>query len=249
MNIESASATRASPGEGTNEDAVLEDSVRGVFAVADGLGGSRQGEVASRIAVDVLRSELGSRPMDRRPADGMEALRDAFVRANADLLSAGDRAGHRMQTTLTAAVVAGPTLLLAHVGDSRAYLVRDGRATRLTDDDRLVAEMVRDGLMSESEAGRHPHRTVLSGCLGQFDRFRLQAREVPLEPGSVVMLCTDGVTEALSDDRIGECLRRASSARGAAERLVDEAAAHVGDDVTALVLRVTEDPSAAEHSA
>ncbi|MFO7956148.1 MAG: protein phosphatase 2C domain-containing protein [Candidatus Brocadiia bacterium] len=242
MNLESASATRAGPGDGTNEDAVLEDPVRGVFAVADGLGGSRRGEVASRIAIDVLRSELGGMSMDRPPADGMDVLKEAFVRANADLLAAGDRAGHRMQTTLTAAVVAGGSLFLAHVGDSRAYLMRDGRATRLTEDDRLVAEMVRDGLMSESEAGRHPHRTVLSGCLGQFDRFRLQAREVPLEPGSLVMLCTDGVTEALSDDRIGECLQRASSAREAAERLVDEAATHVGDDMTAVVLKVPEGP-------
>jgi len=227
-----ADGARSDVGRGRpdNEDSVLVDRDHHLYAVADGMGGHRAGEVASATAIEALKnSYAGGRPLDQ----AVEAANAAvFAKAAADDALRG------MGTTLTAlAVEDGHTALLGHVGDSRAYLMRDGAVTQVTDDHSLVEQLVREGRLSPEEAQHHPQRAIITRALGVDAQVEVDVYRVELEPGDRLLICSDGLTNMLSDDTIALTLRRHVDPQQAADTLVDMANQAGGDDnITVVVL-------------
>ena len=204
-----------------------------LIAVADGMGGHKGGGTASRMAVDALRA-VGS---TSDPADLLTALRDA----NTAIATAADADPELegMGTTATAGLVDAGVLYLVHVGDSRAYLARAGRMIQITDDHSIVAEMVRRGALSPSDAEQHPARHVITRARGVDTDVQIDALRVDLEPGDVVLLCTDGLSGPVDDDEILEVLEQSGSLQDAAKGLVARANAAGGpDNVTVVLARV-----------
>ena len=220
----------------TNEDIFV--VAPPLFAVCDGMGGAQAGEVASGLAAETLAAAVA----DGRPllAAAEQANAAVFQCANDDI----DHSG--MVTTLTAVVLEGDTGHFAHIGDSRAYLLRDGALEQLSDDHSLVGEMVRDGRLSEEEAASHPHRSILSRALGTEPLARIDEFEVDLRAGDVLLLCSDGLSGAVPAEAISKALGRADP-DDAAAKLIAEARKHGGpDNITAVVLRLDE-PRAADE--
>ena len=171
------------------------------------------------------------------PADLLTALRDA----NTAIATAADADPELegMGTTATAGLVDAGVLYLVHVGDSRAYLARAGRMIQITDDHSIVAEMVRRGALSPSDAEQHPARHVITRALGVDTDVQIDALRVDLEPGDVVLLCTDGLSGPVDDDEILEVLEQSGSLQDAAKGLVARANAAGGpDNVTVVLARV-----------
>ena len=213
-----------------NEDACAAGA--GFLAVADGMGGHRAGEVAAALALASVQQALPP----ELPVQ--EAVRRLFARAQRTIQEEArrraDRAG--MGTTLTAAWLVDGRAVIGHVGDSRAYLVRDGRAWQLTEDHSVVAELVRNGSLSAQEALQHPHRHVLTRSLGGPGEVEVDVVEVPLQAGDRLVLCTDGVSTAVTEAELARVVGSAASAEAAAQALVQLAAAGgSADDMTAVV--------------
>ena len=216
-----------------NEDAYLVDDAMGLVAVADGMGGHRGGEVASATALEALRAAVSSgRPLRDAVEDANRAV---FEKASTDDSLRG------MGTTLTAATLAaGDTLLVGHVGDSRAYLLRDGELRQLTTDHSLVEELVRDGRLTPDEAAVHPQRSIITRALGVDSTVDVDVYPVELVPGDVLLFCSDGLTGMLQPDLIAGELRREDDPARAATKLVDAANAAGGEDnITVVVVAVT----------
>jgi protein phosphatase len=216
-----------------------------LLLVADGMGGHRAGCYASALAVatveDFLRNSLG-RP-GRPEGEGLlDALCDAVRKADERVTEAARRRPefHGMGTTLTLALVAGADLLVAHAGDSRCYLQRGGALRRLTEDHNLAGEMVRNGCLAAREAPRHQFRHVLTNAVGGPPGVRVEANRARLRPGDWVLLCTDGLTEMVTDEAIAAALRDETDPRRACERLVASANLAGGkDNVTVVAARLT----------
>ena len=215
-----------------NEDRALAGP--DVIAVADGMGGASAGEVAADMAVERMSTLNG-------PFGG-EELAGAIERANAEIFAAAaaDPAKAGMGTTITAGAVEDGTLELAHVGDSRAYLWRDGELSQVTHDHSVVAELVRRGTLTPEEATRHPHRNVITRALGAEEEVEVDRVSVDLRPGDVVLLCSDGLTSHLSDDQIESVLREGGTLRAISDRLVRRTNQAGGtDNVTVVLARVS----------
>jgi serine/threonine protein phosphatase PrpC len=213
-----------------NEDAYLAEDP--LFAVADGMGGHRGGEVASRLALETLES-LFKRGEGALPEQVQEANRAVFERSSSDRAVAG------MGTTLTAAVVEDDRVRLAHVGDSRAYLLRDGELRMLTEDHTLVHRMVQQGEITEAEAERHPQRSVVTRALGVELSVPVDEVVVDLRPGDRLLICSDGLTSMVDDGSIARVLVDVLDPQLAAEALVRAANEAGGvDNVTVVVLAV-----------
>ena len=212
-----------------NEDGMLVNDDLGLLAVADGMGGHQGGEVASTTALDSLRTSIASGTAIR---EAIEAANDAvFARAAADPELSG------MGTTLTAATLApGNTLILGHVGDSRAYLLRDGEMRQVTEDHSLVEEMVRDGRLTREQAAHHPQRSIITRALGVDPGVDVDVEPIELQDGDRLLLCSDGLTTMVPQDQIEEILRGTPDPGVAADQLIDAANAAGGDDnITAVV--------------
>jgi PPM family protein phosphatase len=226
-----------------NEDALLVcDSV---FAVADGMGGHLAGEVASETALEPVR-ELEGRVFAESD-EAIAALRDAVVAANERVSELADQepAYRGMGTTLTAALMEGRRLHIAHVGDSRAYLLRDGHFSQLTDDHTLVQHLIDEGQLTREEAARHPQRSIITRAIGVSRELEVDSMSLELIPSDQVLLCSDGLTGVVSDATIAEVLATADGAEAAVRQLVDLANEAGGpDNITVLLLRY-EDPDAA----
>jgi protein phosphatase len=225
-----------------NEDAyVLEPPL---FAVADGMGGAQAGEIASRIAASVLR--------DSAERFGEDSVSTLIQEANRRVYEAAatDEARSGMGTTITAALVEDGTVRIGHVGDSRAYRIRDGKLEQLTEDHSLVAELVRSGRLSPEEADAHPQRSVITRALGtdpdvDVDTFTVEAR-----PGDVFMICSDGLTSMVDDEAILEIVERNRVSLDQATRaLVDAANRGGGEDNITIVAFEIGDPAAGETEA
>ncbi len=217
-----------------NEDSFLVEQP--LFVVADGMGGHRGGEVASSLALDTIQS-LFVRNEGSLVGQVEEANRAVFERSQADRNVAG------MGTTLTAALVDGDRVQLAHVGDSRAYLFHDHDLTLLTEDHTLVHRMVMDGEITEAEAEVHPHRSILTRALGVDGRVKVDESTIEVAPGDRILLCTDGLTGMVGEEQIRTILDSTpGDAQGAVERLINEANRAGGvDNITAVVLDFTDD--------
>ena len=215
----------------TNEDTVV--AAPPLFAVCDGMGGALAGEVASGIAADVLEAAV---------AEGLE-LTAAAQRANAAVYArAQEDAAHAgMGTTLTALLLDGAVGRIVHVGDSRAYLLREGELTQITADHSMVAELMRTGRLTEAEAATHPHRSVLTRALGTEAEVQLDEYAVDLLPGDVLLLCSDGLSGPVSAATIARSLA-ATDPDEAARRLVREARRRGGpDNISVVVVRLAGD--------
>ena len=226
-----ATGARSDVGRGRpeNEDSFLVDPEHQLYAVADGMGGHRAGEVASATAIETLMAAyLGGQPVDQ-----------AVEAANAAVFSkaAADDALRGMGTTLTAIAVRDGTALFGHVGDSRAYLLRDAAVTQVTDDHSLVEQLVREGRLTPEEAQRHPQRAIITRALGVDADVDVDTYRVDLVPGDRLLICSDGLTNMLSDDTIAGTLRRHADPQQAADTLVDMANQAGGDDnITVVIL-------------
>lgn len=224
-----------------NEDRALG---RGpVIAVADGMGGAKAGEVAAQMAVDEVAAL--SEPVSP------DEVRSAIRRANGAIFDLAhtdpDKAG--MGTTLTAALLSGAALAVLHVGDSRAYLWRAGELTQITDDHSVVAELVRRGSLSPAEAEVHPHRNVITRALGAEREVTPDIVTQPLEPGDVILLCSDGLSSYVGDAAIAGALEAAPDLNAAARELVALANRAGGaDNVTVVLARAGSADGAAAPS-
>jgi len=228
MNVRVGAATDIGRVREGNEDSFL--AREPLFAVADGMGGHLGGEVASRLALETVERLFEERA-GSLTEQVEEANRAVFERSQQDRGVAG------MGTTLTAALVEGERVRLAHVGDSRAYLFREGVLHRLTEDHTLVHRMVQEGEITEAEAERHPHRSVLTRALGVDPGVRVDEGYVRISPGDRLLLCTDGLTGMVPERRIGTVLGDVADPQQAADRLVSEANAAGGvDNITVIVL-------------
>jgi serine/threonine protein phosphatase PrpC len=211
-----------------------------VFAVADGLGGHQGGEVASAAAVEPLARLDGHEFTD--PSEAAEALANAIHEANQAILdrAAGDPSLYGMGTTVTAAAVAGDHLQLAHVGDSRAYLFRDGSFDQVTTDHTVVGELVRRGRLTAAQAAVHPERSILTRAVGLDPRIPVDTPDpIDLHPGDQVLLCSDGLTEVVPDPGIAEILTAQPDGHAACQALIDTANSNGGpDNITVVLLRV-----------
>ena len=242
MRLSSFAGTDVGLARSGNEDSHLRG--RTVFAVADGLGGHQGGEVASAMAVEPLAALDGRAFADADEA--AEALTAAIRAANQAILQRGrsDPELWGMGTTVTAAAVAHDRVLqLAHVGDSRAYLLRKGAPLRqLTTDHTVVAEAVERGLLTRQQAAIHPQRGVVTRAVGLDPDVLVDLPEpLELEPGDQVLLCSDGLTEVVDDDQIAGVLAEQVDGGDACGTLIAAANRAGGpDNVTVVLLRVAD---------
>jgi protein phosphatase len=213
-----------------NEDAYVCDPP--LFAIADGMGGAQAGEIASHLAAtSVQHAERDGASDDRVEQLIQDANRSVYERARTDESTSG------MGTTMTVALVDGDLVRIGHVGDSRAYIVRDHSLEQLTEDHSLVGELVRSGRLSPEEAEDHPHRSVITRVLGTDPEVDVDAFSVEAKPGDLFMLCSDGLTSMVDDGRILELIEEHSGDVQATGRaLVDEANANGGEDNITVIL-------------
>ena len=207
-----------------NEDAyVIEPPL---FAVADGMGGAQAGEVASRLAAAAVKESGAERGGETRIVSLIqEANRRVYDRSTADPNVSG------MGTTMTVALVESGQVAFGHVGDSRAYLIRDGALEQLTEDHSLVAELMRSGKLSPEEAQTHPQRSVITRALGTDPDVDVDTFTIAAEVGDVFLLCSDGLTTMVSNDNILDLVERNRGDMEAALRaLVREANRGGGED-------------------
>ena len=215
-----------------NEDSLVVQPP--LYVVADGMGGHAAGEVASEIAVQVIAERAPSTP------DGAE-LSAAVGAANEEiLLAARDGRGRDgMGTTVTAAILEGERLVIAQVGDSRAYLLHQGRLQQLTRDHSLVADMIEAGRLTPEEARVHPGRSVITRALGSVEGTQPDIYELNVEAGDRLLLCSDGLTGMVRDAEIEKILSHVHDPQQCASQLTDEALAAGGhDNVTVVVVDV-----------
>jgi serine/threonine protein phosphatase PrpC len=231
-----------------NEDSLLARSP--LFVVADGMGGAQAGEVASRIAIESFQPGL---PDASQPELALADLaRAANTRIHELSHANAEQAG--MGTTLTAVYVGEQEVAIAHVGDSRAYCLRDGELQRLTDDHSLVDELMRQGRLTPEEAVEHPQRSVITRALGPESMVEVDTRSVRARPGDVYLLCSDGLTTMIGEGQIAEVLLAHPRLRDAGEALIAAANEAGGrDNITVLLLRledvqVGQTPSLEDHA-
>jgi PPM family protein phosphatase len=219
-----------------NEDSFVIDDRLALYAVADGMGGHLAGEVASATAIEALRAAIASG----------QAIDAAIVGANTAVFEKArtDREMTGMGTTLTAAVILGEsTLLIGHVGDSRAYRIRDGAIEQLTEDHSLVEELVREGRLTPEEAEVHPQRSIVTRAIGidpdvDVDLYTIEART-----GDRLLICSDGLSDRLRDQEVLRIASMETDPRLAADRLVDAANEAGGEDnITVLIIDVLDAP-------
>ena len=226
-----------------NEDAFYVEGA--VFAVADGMGGAQAGEVASQLAADAFESA------PRADESAESYLRSIAEAANEQIhnLAQHDSSHSGMGTTLTAALVEGDEVSFAHVGDSRAYVLRDGELRLLTSDHSLVEELRRQGRLTEAQAEDHPQRSIITRALGPEAEVEVDTLTFSARPDDVFLICSDGLTTMVKDERIAAVLGSAASLDEAARQLVAEANEAGGrDNITVVAFRLeqAEEVAAAE---
>jgi len=216
-----------------NEDSLLARAP--LFVVADGMGGAQAGEVASRIAVESFEPGL---PETSHPElELAELARAANARIHELSHSNAEHAG--MGTTLTAVYVGEQEVAIAHVGDSRAYCLRDEQLLRLTDDHSLVDELLRQGRLTPEEAVEHPQRSVITRALGPEGKVEVDTRSFQARAGDVYLICSDGLTTMISEEQIAAALRAHTRLRDAGEALIAAANQAGGrDNITVLLIRL-----------
>ncbi|HYT52658.1 MAG TPA: Stp1/IreP family PP2C-type Ser/Thr phosphatase [Gaiellaceae bacterium] len=220
-----------------NEDAYVVEPP--LFAIADGMGGAQAGELASSLAAGAVREdEAAAGRGERRVAELIqEANRRVYERSSQDAAASG------MGTTMTVAFVGEANVAFGHVGDSRAYLIRDGKLEQLTEDHSLVAELVRSGKLSPEEAETHPQRSVITRALGTDPDVDVDTFSIETAPGDLFMLCSDGLTSMVEDDVILRTIEKnRDNLQTAAKALIRGANKGGGEDnITVVFFEIGED--------
>jgi protein phosphatase len=250
MEIKAHGLTHVGKQRQHNEDAFLVADEAKLYLVADGMGGHAAGEIASRIAVDSIsefilhtKEDDGTWPhaYDEHYTRSTNRLMAAVRLANTRVLEAmrKDARLRGMGTTVVACLAEEGTMSVAHVGDSRAYLVRDGRLSRLTNDHSWVFEQVQAGMLTEEEAEKHPLRNVITRALGGALQVSPDASEVASKPGDVYLLCSDGLTGMLPEEEILRVVNdNIDDLERACQELIDRANERGGlDNVTAILVK------------
>lgn len=219
-----------------NQDQLLVDEQRDVYAIADGMGGHAAGEVASSIAIQALAETIKNNSEEEANQFLVDAFQEGNRRICESVLARGEWRG--MGTTIVALVRREDRVIIGHVGDSRSYVLRDGALIQLTDDHSWVAEQVRMGLLTNEEAHKHPMRNIVTRAMGNRLELEVDVSERPIHPGDVFLLCSDGLNSMLGDEQISEILsRHQDDPVEACRALIDAANEHGGDDnITVIVL-------------
>jgi len=233
-----------------NEDSYLVADEAKLFLVADGMGGHAAGEIASRIAVDSIsefilhtKEDDGTWPhaYDEHYKRSTNRLMAAVRLANTRVLEAmrKDARLRGMGTTVVACLAEGDILSVAHVGDSRAYMIRDNHLQRITNDHSWVFEQVQAGMLTEAEAEKHPLRNVITRALGGALQVNPDASEIEVKEGDVFLLCSDGLTGMVPEDEILKVVTQSNGdLEKACQKLIDEANERGGlDNVTAILVK------------
>ena len=240
---DSAGRTDAGRVRRRNEDSFVLDPP--LFAVADGMGGAQAGEVASRLAAAAFREYHDAdrlEPAERVEAIIQEANRRIYERARTDAEASG------MGTTVTAAILTNGRVSIGHVGDSRAYRIRNGELEQLTEDHSLVADLMRSGRLTPEEADAHPQRSVITRALGTDADVDVDTVTVDVEPGDLFLLCSDGLTTMVPEEDILRIAQEADNLDGAARTLVRAANSGGGEDNITVVLFKVEGDEATEET-
>jgi protein phosphatase len=236
-----------------NEDSFVVVPEDHLYVVADGMGGHAAGEVASRIAVNAIADFIASTRKDAEITWPYEydttlsvasnRLKTAIRLANQKIIDtiAQRRELEGMGTTLVSILLSEGVACVGHVGDSRAYIVRDGQLTQLTGDHSWVNEQVKLGFLTKDDALRHPFRNVVTRALGSKEDVLVDLIEKPLQPGDTLLLCSDGLNTMVDDPSIlDSCIQSAGDPEHAAKSLIEKANEHGGEDnVTVVILSVT----------
>jgi protein phosphatase len=231
--VEKAALTDVGRQRQSNEDSYLERSP--LFAVADGMGGARAGEVASRLAVEAFEAQ--ENPSGSPEQQLAEVARAANRQIHRMSREDSDHAG--MGTTLTAALVSDREVAIGHVGDSRLYRFRDGELERLTQDHSLVEEFVRQGKLTPEEAAVHPQRSIITRALGPEPEVEVETYTHQGRAGDVYLICSDGLTGMVSEADLAEILKRGESLEQAAKEMIDAANENGGkDNITVVLFRL-----------
>jgi len=221
----------------TNEDSYVCEPPH-LFAVADGMGGHVAGEIASKLAATTLRNYIKENGEEYQHE---ELLKQAINQANTSIyqLAQSKEEYNGMGTTVTAVYVDGNTLSWGHVGDSRLYLLRDGEFSQITNDHSLVWELVQSGNITKEEALTHPKRNMLTRAVGTSCLIKIDTGVIQWEPGDVLLLCTDGLTNMVSEQDICQLIKNEEdSISSIVEKLVSQAK-HAGgfDNITTILLK------------
>jgi protein phosphatase len=216
-----------------NEDAFCIEKDLGLLAIADGMGGHASGEVASKMAIEILRESFkkGGEPLPERLSSGVKLANRAIYEA-----AQSQSQLNGMGTTLTALQLEGNRLSIAHVGDSRAYLIRGGVIEQITDDHTIVSEQVARGMMTREEAARSDMRNILSRALGIGPEVKVDVEELTVSEDDKLVLCSDGLSELVSEDEI--LLEAQSSTRPdiACDELINLANQRGGEDNITVIM-------------
>lgn len=242
-----------------NEDTYICNPEKGLFLVADGMGGENCGEVASRLTADYFENFITpfiidedatipfEQPLDADPF--FTAMLHAIEQTNQSVLQfVEDNPSHRgMGSTLTAAVVHGESLYVAHVGDSRFYCFQNGQPVQITQDHTRVQELVKKNLLSAEEARNHRQRHILTQCVGRKKKFKPDIICIETDPETLYMICSDGLFDMLSDDEIGETVMQSEDLEFTGKQLVTLANDRGGkDNITAVLFRQCQENSSQE---
>ena len=262
MNFEACGKTDKGLRRSNNEDnfAVARDLA--LFLVADGMGGHAAGEVASKMAIDVIlehikRSHTVKDPIiggyDNALSDNANRLRSSIKLANQVILEAAreNSAWYGMGTTLVAAWqpdLNDPSLLIANVGDSRIYLVRNKKIKRLTEDHSIVEEQVKQGLISRKEADESSVKNMITRALGHYDEVNVDLARIRLRQNDKIILCTDGLSGMLKDERILALINQQRSVKNMCGTLIDAANDAGGKDNIAVILAHFTEPGSRDPS-
>lgn len=224
-----------------NEDnyLLLEEDKWKLYAVADGMGGHKAGEVASYLAVETLKEFFSNSVLTDLEKNWRTYLNQAFLEANSAIvnLSQKNTEHEGMGTTLTAVLYIGERLYIGHVGDSRAYLIRNEKIRRITNDHSLVEELVRRGEITDEEAKNHPQRNILLRALGSASEITVDFYDEDFYPNDIAVLATDGLTNLVEDREIKETTLNLPPLK-AVEQLIKLANSRGGyDNITVLVVK------------
>jgi len=218
-----------------NEDYYLLAPEKGLYVVADGMGGAQAGERASKLAVDTVADFI-----NKSPASNTESLAEAFQEANNRVMNVAstDVNLEGMGTTLVAALESGPEILIASVGDSRAYVYQDNELMGVTEDQTWVHEVGRRLGIDETSLRTHPMRHVLTMAIGVSPELRVHSYALKPHPGAEVLLCSDGLHGVVEENVIAEVLAGNGSLESKCRKLIEAAKAAGGpDNITTVLLR------------
>jgi protein phosphatase len=249
MHIRTCAQSDLGRSRSVNEDSYLLDEDGSFCLVADGMGGHGNGEVASRVAVEAMARHLRESSTEGQVPSNDEdwlrrnamRLRGAVEAANREVLAEVEKdatlAG--MGATLVALLIEGDTALVGHVGDSRAYRLREGGLEQLTEDHTWVREQILAGFLSEDDARLHPFRSVVTRAVGGADEVAVDIEPIDLRSGDLLLLCSDGLNAVLSDEEIADHLQQKASLETISRRLIESANDGGGpDNITVVLLEV-----------